>query len=115
MLFPANRHANLKKSLSLNSSVDDRIGPGDGEQLCAKTGHAAGLDGISIGPRPPPTLRNLGGKLILSRSSSGSGPALLPPVGIERHKVADVVCGNGLRHEQDARPVDKALELSLLV
>lgn len=57
MLFPASRHANLKKSPSLHSTVDDRmrrhgpqektgakgmvrlmrnvvgIGPGDGEQL----------------------------------------------------------------------------------
>ncbi|KAK8926926.1 hypothetical protein VCV18_003392 [Metarhizium anisopliae] len=56
-------------------------------------------------------------QIILSGSSSGSGsgPALLPPVGIERHKGADVVCANGLRHEHDARPVDKVLELSLLV
>ncbi|KID85738.1 hypothetical protein MGU_07046 [Metarhizium guizhouense ARSEF 977] len=107
MLFPANRHANLKKSPSPDSSVDDRIEPGDGEQLRAKTGHAAGLDGISIGLRPQPALRHLDGKLILSGFGSGPGPA--------RHKVADVVCGNDLRHEHDARPVDKALELSLLV
>ncbi|KAH0594615.1 hypothetical protein MHUMG1_07449 [Metarhizium humberi] len=91
------------------------IGTGVGEQLRGKTGHTAGLDGISIGPRPQPALRNLDGKLILSGSGSGSGPALLPPVDIERHQVADVVCGNDLCHEHDARPVDKVLGLSLLV